>query len=255
MAMLHAIAEGETSADALAHLARSRLRQKLADLKLALDVTVQPHHRLLLRSQLQRLARTDADIEALGATIAQHTEPYAEHIALLKTIPGIDDVAAVEIFAEVGADLSSFEHDGRFAAWTGLCPGNNISAGKRLPGKRRRRGNPYLQSIVVEASLAATRRKATYLRDKYFRLKARRGPMRALLAIAHKLARAVYRVLTTREPYKDLGPGYLDRRDPHRVSRQLITRLHELGHTLESVTQLFCAVQSRAAAHAAPAPT
>jgi hypothetical protein len=115
-----------------------------------------------------------------------------------------------------------------------MCPGQNESAGKK-GSARRRRGNPFLQSTLVECALAATRKKGSYHKDKYHRLRARRGTMRALFAIAHKLARAVYRTLTRREPYQDLGAGYLDARDKPAVARKLIERLRALGFDQQSI--------------------
>src|SRR5262249_49499574 len=115
--------------------------------------------------------------------------------------------------------------------------GSNQSAGKHKQA-RRRRGNPYVQSILFNVALAASRMKKTYLHDKYHRLKARRGAMRALMAIAHKLARAAYRVITTGEPYLDLGAAYLDEKNKRDVLRQLISRLRRIT-TLDDVIARF----------------
>lgn len=192
----------------------------------------------LLRDQLARLERTRAEIARYDQLLDQKVKQYGAAIQMLCTIDGVQRTAAIEIFAEVGPDLASFPNDAHFASWAGTCPGIHESAGKRRD-VRRRRGNPYLQSILVECSLAATRKKRTYLKDKYHRLKARRGTMRALFAIAHKLARAVYRVLSTGQPYRDLGGGYLDQRDKPRLAKQLVLRLQALGLDREYVLALF----------------
>ena len=236
--MLAAIARGTDTSDVIANLARGRLRAKLDDLKLALDVNVQEHHRLMLRDQLDELDRIARQIAQYDERLHQLVEPYQEQIRLLRSIDGIQQVAAIEIFAEIGLDLAAFPNENHFASWAGTCPGQHESAGKHS-AVRRRRGNPFLQSILVEAALAATRKKATYLRDKYFRLKARRGSMRALFAIAHKLANAVFRVLTTKQPYRDLGEGYLDQRNACQVARHLVERLRRLGYDASNVGPLF----------------
>jgi transposase len=243
MSMLRALASGTMLPAQIAELARGKLRRKIPDLCLAFDVLFEDHHRLLLRDLLERLAQTARDIARYDSLLETHVAPYEKNIQLLCTVDGIQRCAAIEIFAEVGPDLSAFPTDANFAAWTGTCPGKNESAGK-TKNARRRRGNPYLQSILVEASLAASRKKATYLRDKYHRLKARRGSMRALFAIAHKLARAVFRVLTTGVPYQDLGPDYLDAHKKSGLVRSLVNRLKKLA-TLEEVVAGF---------HALPAP-
>jgi transposase len=149
----------------IAQLARSALRQKLPELRLALDCTVQPHHRMMLRDQLARLDSTGAEIAKYDATLAEQVKPCAQHIELLCSIDGIQRTAAIEIFAEVGPTLATFPSDGHFRAWAGTSPGLHESTGKRKRG-RRQRGNPYLTNILVECSLAATRKKDTYLRDK-----------------------------------------------------------------------------------------
>lgn len=227
-AMLRTIAAADTPLETVVQLARSRMRAKIPDLRLALDCVVAAHHRMMLRDQLARLDRTAEDIARYDATLADMVLPYTTSIDRLCTITGVKRTAAIEIFSEVGPDLSSFPDDAHFASWAGMCPGQNQSAGKN--GKaRRRRGNPYVQSILVECALAATKKNGSYHKDKYHRLKARRGAMRALFAIAHKLARAVYRVLTRGEAYRDLGAAYLDARDKPRAVRALITRLLNLG--------------------------
>lgn len=238
MDMIRAVAAGDVPLEKIVLMARSHLRRKLPDLRLALGVVVDEHHRLMLRDQIARLDRTSAEIAHYDALLLERVAPYEEHLILLCSIDGIQRIAAIEIFAEVGPDLSSFPSDGHFSSWAGTCPGQHESAGKHR-NARRRRGNPYLQAILVECALAATRKKGTYLKDKYYRLRARRGTMRALFAIAHKLTRAVYRVLTTRVPHQDLGDAYLDRRNPKAVARNLVVRLQRLGFDSLTVQSLF----------------
>ena len=234
MAMLRAIAAGPCRARDVAQLAKGRLRAKLLDIERALDCVIADHHRMMLRDQLARLDSNAEDIARYDGVLAQMVEPYAAQIQLLCTITGVQRTAAIEIFAEVGPDLSTFPTQGQFASWAGMCPGQNESAGKRGRA-RRRRGNPYLQSILVECALASTRKKNSYHKDKYHRLKARRGAMRALFAIAHKLARAVHRALTTQQPYTDLGADYLEHRAKPAVARRLIRRLLALGFDQQSI--------------------
>lgn len=236
--MIRAVAAGNVSIDRIVNMARAHLRKKMPDLRLALDVLVEDHHRLMLRDQLARLDRTAEEIARYDALLADRVAPFESQLALLCSIDGIQRTAAIDIFAEIGPDLASFPNDGHFASWAGMCPGQSESAGKK--GKaRRRRGNPYLQSILVECALAATRKKGSYLKDKYHRLKARRGAMRALFAVAHKLSSAVYRVLTTGENYRDLGPAYLDRLEPNSVAKRLVSRLQRLGLDYASLEPFF----------------
>lgn len=238
MAMLSAIAEGTKSTDEIAQLAQAGLRSKLPQLRLALDCIVAPHHREMRKDQLDSLAHMAAQIAKYEAMITDRAAPYAKSVAALQTIHGVKDIAAHEIFAEIGPDLACFERAASFAAWVGTAPGVNESAGRNKSG-RRRKGNAYLTSILVECAYAATRKKDSYLKDKYWRLRARRPALVALFAIANKLAHAVYRVLSTGEPYVDLGATFLDRRNPLKVARGLVQRLAALDLDRETLLAML----------------
>jgi transposase len=238
MAMLRAIAEGTKTADEIADLAQAALRRKLPALRLALDSTLRPHHRMMLRDQLARLDGLAQEIEKYEQELEQRVQPYEKWLELLCSIPGIQRTAAIEIFGEVGANLASFPRPENFAAWAGTAPGLSKTAGKNKSG-RHRRGNPYLCSILVECALAATRKKGTYIQDKYRRLKARRPKLCALFAIANKLAHGVYRVITNSTPYRELGAAYLDQRNGKRTARQLINRLVNTGLSREELLAML----------------
>ena len=149
-------------------------------------------------------------------------------------IPGIDRIGAAVIIAELGVDMTAFPTARHAAAWAGVCPSNNESAGKRK-GQPGRKGNPHLTSALVQAAVAASRKKGTYLKDKYWRLKARRGPMRAALAIAHKILIAAYHMLASGEDHRDLGETHLDKLSAAATKNGLVKRLERLGYrvTLE----------------------
>jgi transposase len=227
-AMLRAIAEGKKTTDEMADLAQAALRRKLPALRLALDCSVRPHHRMMLCDQLARLDGLAAEIEKYELELEKRVEPYSEWLTLLCSIPGIQRTAAIEIFGEIGPNLASFPKAESLAAWAGTAPGMSKTAGKNKSG-RRRRGNPYLSSILVECALAATRKKGTYIQDKYRRLKARRPKLCALFAIANKLAHGIYRVITNKTSYRELGDTYLDKRHSKRTARTLIKRLINIG--------------------------
>lgn len=238
MAMLRAIAQGTKSTEEIAQLAQAALRQKLPDLRLALDCTLRPHHRLMLTDQLARLDGLAAEIEKYEGLLEVQVAPHEKYLELLCSVPGVQRAAAIEIFAELGPDLASFPEPENFAAWAGTAPGMSKTAGKNRSG-RRRRGNPYLCSILVECALAATRKKDTYLKDKYRRLKARRPKLCALFAIANKLAHAAYRVIAKGAPYRELGATYLDQRNGKRTARNLVKRLATLGLSREELIAML----------------
>jgi transposase len=237
-AMLRALIAGEASPEAMADLARGQLRRKRDDLILALDGRVEEHHRFLLAMQLRRLEAIEADIATLDQRIGERLEPYSAAHALLMQIPGVDWVVAAVLIAEIGVDMSVFVSVYHLSAWAGVCPGNHESAGRQKSG-RARKGNIHLRTILVSAAISASRVKGSYLKDKYHRLKARRGGLRAALAIAHKILVSAYHMLAKNLPYHDLGEAYLDQISQTRTVANLKRRLERLGYkvTLERNAQ------------------
>jgi transposase len=155
----------------------------------------------------------------------------AVHLALLDEIPGVDWTLAAVIIAELGVDMSVFQNVSQLASWVGVCPGNNESAGKRK-SSHIPNGNVHLKTALVEAANSAAKTKGTYLRDKFYRLKARRGYKRAAVAIAHKILVAIYYMLSRQVSYHELGDLYLDKLNKHHLSRNLVHRLERFGYTV-----------------------
>lgn len=229
MAMLHALLEGQSGPAEMAQLARRRLRRKMADLERALDGRVETHHRILLRMQLRRLQQVDCDLTQLDQRIDDLLLPYRDAHTRLVQIPGVDRVVAAVLIAEIGTDMSVFRSVRHLAGWAGVCPAQHESAGKRKPAGARR-GNLFLKSILVEAASGAARKRGSYLKDKFYRLKARRGYKRAAMAIAHKILVAAYHILADGGDYRDLGEAYLDRVGHRVVTMNLVRRLERLGY-------------------------
>jgi transposase len=229
--MLKALAKGEATPQAMAELAKRRLRSKIPQLELALEGKMEEHHRFLLELQLQRLEAVEHDLTVLEQRLQEKLKPYAAPLALLQEIPGVDWTLSAVIIAELGVDMSVFQNVSQLASWAGVCPGNNESAGKRK-SSRIPKGNVYLKTALVEAANSAAKAKGTYLRDKFYRLKARRGYKRAAVAIAHKILVSVYHMLSQQVSYNDLGDLYLDKLNKHHLTRNLVHRLERLGYTV-----------------------
>jgi transposase len=143
------------------------------------ETDVEEHHRFLVSMQLRWLEAAEQDIEALDLRIAERLEPYSLQHALLTQIPGVDWVVAAALMAEIGVDMSVFlsvHH--HLVAGAGVRPGNHESAGKQKSG-RSRKGNVHLRTMLVGAAISASRTKGSYLKDKFYRLKAGRGALRA----------------------------------------------------------------------------
>jgi transposase len=227
--MLEALCAGQTDPMVLADLARKRLREKMPALRLALHGRVTEHHRFLLRMHLDHLKHLEDLIGRLSERIEVALAPFTEVMERLKTIPGISQRVTEILLAEIGTNMDQFPTPAHLASWTGMCPGNNESAGKRRSG-RAPKGNRWLRTALVQAAWAASHTKETYLAAQYRRLAKRRGRKRALIAVGHTLLGIVYHVLKKATTYVELGPAYLDRLEPERLTRQLIKRLESLGH-------------------------
>jgi transposase len=230
--MLRALLKGDSTPEEMAQLAKGRLRHKRESLELALRGSLDEHHRRMLQIQLQRIERTEEDVKALDADIDARLHPYRAQHGLLMQIPGVDWLVAAVIIAELGVDMTVFPTVRHASAWAGVCPGNNQSGGKTKAAAVRK-GNVYLKTALVQAALGAARTGGSYYKNKYFRLRARRGAKRAAMAIAHKILIATYHVLSTGTPYKELGELYLDRRNRRAVASSLIHRLKQLGYTVQ----------------------
>ena len=228
-AMLKALIENTATPQEMADLAKRKLRRKLEPLALALDGRLSEHHRYLLAFHLRRVEAIEADLRALDERIDEKARPYAAQRRLLRQIPGVDDRIAVAIIAEIGIDMTVFGNAKRLAAWAGVCPGNHESAGKKKKTATRK-GNIHLKTTLVQAAVCAARTRGSYYKDKYHRLKARRGAQRATMAIAHKILVAVFHMLAKTIPFQELGEAFLDQQTSKRTTTNLVRRLNNLGY-------------------------
>ncbi len=232
-AMLEAMVGGDADAEAIASLARGRMREKHDSLVEALEGRVGPHQRFLLGALLRHLDAIDALVAEVSAEVASRLAGLEAELARLQTIPGVGRRTAETILSEVGSDMGRFPSPGHLASWAGLCLGNHESAGKSRSG-RARKGSPWLRSMLVEAAKAAGR-SPTYLGALHQRLAARRGAKRATFAVAHNIIVIAYHVLARGVEFQDLGAAYLDERDRERTRHRLTRRLEALGYQVSIV--------------------
>jgi transposase len=231
--MLRALAEGETDAEQVAELAKRRLKEKKPELKRALTGRLTTMQRWVLRELLDRYEAAEAAIERVEGQIAQEVatcaDPFvAEAVTLLDTIPGIGEVVARTVVAEIGVRMEQFPDDKHLASWAGMCPGNHESAGKRKSG-RTTKGSIYLREALVQAAWAAAHTKDTYLAAQYQRLVKRMGKKKALVAVGHSILIISYHVLKHRSSYQELGGDYFDRQSVEKERKRLIHKLESLG--------------------------
>jgi transposase len=230
-AMLAALIAGEADPARLADRAQGTARKKRAELIEALRGRPTPHHRMLLKLHLDLVAALETALREVDATLGKALAPIQVRADLLTTMPGVSDLVAQVILAEIGVDMSRFPTSAHLISWAGLCPRSDESAGKRRSTRVRKSGQ-WLKTTLVTAAWSAVRVKETYLRAQFLRIKARRGPKKAILAVAASMLTAAYYILRDHVPYRDLGPAHLDRRDRTKTINRLLRRLHDLGYDL-----------------------
>ncbi|MGC4119360.1 MAG: IS110 family transposase [Myxococcales bacterium] len=204
-----ALIAGKATPEQMAQLAKGTLKKKAADIQQALEAPLDDAARFVLKSQYEHVVATEKRIAALDDEIDKNLKPHEEAQKRLESIVGVGAVSFAAIIGEIGTDLSSFPNQRAFSSWCGLSPGNNMSAGKRANSPTNL-GNCFLRSLLVECAWAAIKSPG-YLKTKYYKLKSRRGAKRAIVAIAHKLAIAVYQVLRQKTEYKELPVEHLER--------------------------------------------
>jgi transposase len=227
-AMLEALINGERDPEVLAGLAKGTLRSKIPELVNALTGRFKAHHAFMARLHLDQIDAQSRIIDALTGRIEEAMEPFRAAREFLATIPGVSLKVADVIIAETGADMSRFETPGRLASWTGVCPGSNESAG-RIKSAHILPGNKYLKAALGTAALSASRSKDTYLAAKFRRISARRGPMKAIVAIEHSILTAAWHLLADGECYADPGTDHFTRLDAIKAKNNAIKKLNSLG--------------------------
>lgn len=255
-AMLTELATGATDPQALAGLAKGRLRNKTRELEAALVGTISPNQRFILARQLSHIDFLDEQIEAFNEQISQHLQQMAasavkddgddgssgpeptetlswtEAVDVLDTIPGVDQRTAEIILAEIGLDMSQFPTADDLASWAGFAPGNHQSGGKRYSG-RTTKGNRPIGAAINQAAWAASRTQDTWLKARYHRLAARRGKKRAIVAIGRSILVSIWHMLSKQQPYHDLGADFYDQRRKESKVTYLTKQLARLGFVVQ----------------------
>jgi len=237
--MIEAMIAGERDPHRLAALAARGIKASPKALYDALYGRLREHHRFLLKLHLQQWDALDAAIRQIDRQVAgqiarmdeeaaDETSPFRELILRLSAIPGVSRLSATAILAEIGRDMSRFPTAGHLVAWAGLCPGQNESAGTRKSA-RLRKGAPWLKTMLVQCAWAAKRAKDSYYMAQFHRLRSRRGPQKAICAVAASILTAIYHMLKSGTPHRDLGADYFDRRSPEAKAKRLVTQLTKLG--------------------------
>lgn len=231
-AILEQLAQDKNDPPVLAELAKGQLRKKKSKIVRALTGSFRTHDAALLRHQLLLHDELQERRAALETEIAIAASAYEELIVRLDAIPGINRDAAIAIIGEIGDDVSAWKNHRHIAAWSGLCPGNHESAGKRKKISVRK-GNPFLKSLLVQAATSAVKTKGSYYHAKFVRISKRRGYKRAIVAIAHAMLIAIYHMIRNKETYREISVTAFEKRPRKATPEDLVRQLETLGYTVE----------------------
>ena len=234
--MIEALIAGEKDPAKLARLADPRVKASKDSLREALRGRVTKNHRFLLRLHLRQIDAIDAAIAEIDREVEASIAPFRTAVEQVSTVPGVKSLAAQTILSEIGLDMSRFPSSGHLISWACICPRSDESAGKRR-STRIRKGSPWLKTTLVQCAWAATRTKGSYLQAQFYRIRARRGAKKAILAVAASILTAIYHMLKDGTFYQDLGPDHFDPRTKERHKNRLIKRLADLGYVVELVPQ------------------
>ena len=230
-AMLAALVAGERDPKVLAQLARTRLRAKLGPLVEAFTGFFTDQHAFLLAKMLARVDQLDADLADLDAKIQELIAGFADAVDRLDEIPGVGQLAAHLLLAELGTDMTRFPTAGQLVSWAKFAPGVKESAGKRKGSGSTGHGNPYLARVLGEVAVAAGKTD-TFLGERYRRIARRRGKRRAIVAVGRSILVIVWHLLSDPTArFQDLGAGFYDTRiNAERAKRNHIRQLEALGY-------------------------
>ena len=228
-AMIEALVAGETDPAQLARLANSRIRASATTLQEALRGRVRNHHRFLMRLHLEQIDALDRAIAEIDREVEANLDPFRALIPVLTSNPGIGDLAARVMLAEIGTDMSRFPTAGHLVSWAGLCPKNDESAGKRH-STRMRKGAPWLKTTLFQCAWAGARTKGSYLQAQFHRQRAKNGAKKAIGAVAASMLTAAYHMIKNGTFYEDLGANHFERRTKPAQIKRLLAKLQALGY-------------------------
>jgi len=236
--MLDALLKGEETPQQIAQHAQRRAKSKIPEIIASLEGhQMSDHHRRMIHHHLDHMKMLEEKIGILDGDIEEQIKKAGmeEQWELMRSVPGVEQTSAATILAEIGPDMKVFHTPGDISSWSGVCPGNNRSAGKNK-GSKTTRGNKFVKSALTECAWGAARKNGCFLKEKFWRIKTKSkgkdGP--AVVAVGHTLLLLIYHVLTTGKPYQERGVPELDEHQKDRAIRHHIRRLGKLGFAVSS---------------------
>ena len=232
--MIEALIAGQRDPAKLARLADPRVQASQETLRQALRGRVTRQHRFLLRLHLDQIDGLDAAIAKIDREVEAAIAPFRTAVEQVSSVPGVKNLAALQIISEIGTDMSRFPSDANLVSWACICPRSDESAGKRR-STRIRKGSPWLKTTLVQSAHSAVRMKGTYFQALFHRIRSRRGVKKAIVAVAASILTAIYHMLKDGTMFQDLGADHFNHRTKEQQKNRLVKRLAELGYAVEVV--------------------
>jgi len=223
--------EAEITLKDITSVIHGRVKPKASELLKSIQGHFTKHHASLLRLNLDTVNFHEQQIKIIDESIKAIMSDIEPLVQALDNIPGVDEVSARAILAEIGISLDEFPNSSYLCSWAGLCPGNNESGGKRKSGHSPVKKHE-LKTLMTEVAHAAVKKQGSYYKEKYHRLKSRRGPKKAIIAIAHKILKVIYNIVKHGQEYKELGEDYLHRQHQKSQKRNLEKQAAKHGFKL-----------------------
>ncbi|QTA85468.1 IS110 family transposase [Desulfonema magnum] len=223
--------DADLSLENIEKCAKGSLGSKSAELHRSIQGFFEDHHRFQLKLLMDTIEATERNIKSVTARLARLMRPHQEVLDRLDEVYGINTVAGQSVLSHIGFTLEEFGNEAAFCSWAGLCPGNNESAGKRKSGRSPVRNHPF-KTVMVEIAWSAIKKRDSYYKDKYYRIKYRRGAKKAVVAVAHSIAKGIYHIIKYGESFEDLGKGYLSGKNQEKKINRLKKQAAQLGYDL-----------------------
>lgn len=217
--------------EAVKECAKGSLKNKVNELYDSIKGFFEEHHRFQLNLLMQSISNNEQIIAEIEKRLLDLTAEHEDLFILLDPVPGINRIGFIGIISFIGTTMDEFETDDHLVSWGGLCPGINESAGKMRSSKSPVHKH-HFKSFMIELAWAAVKKKDSFYREKFYRLKSRLGAKKAIVAIAAKMLRAIYHIIKERVPYKELGPDYLTEKQKQNKFSYLQKQAELLGYKL-----------------------
>ena len=231
--MLKALAQGESDPEKLTALAANNLKASPEELRDALSAApIAELSRKVLTMQLEELDLIDRHIADLSRELGEALRSQQEAVLRLCEMPGVREDAAWQVIAEIGPEAAVFDSPEQMASWIGVCPGREESAGEST-SNRSAKGNRTMRRILNQIAWGAVRTKDSFFRELFQRLIPRLGVHKAVWAVAHRIARLIWKVLHEKVRYIERGPLAMDPIKMQRRMARLTKQIRKLGYTVE----------------------